>query len=68
MTKIFQIKIVCGISVTVLTAILVIWHLIQPDILLEGFSKNILFIFTHFLTLIPAVVAGFMGGKLVFNE
>jgi rubredoxin/uncharacterized membrane protein len=68
MTKIFQIKIVCGISVTILTAILVIWRFIQPDILSEGFSKNILFIFTHFLALIPAVVAGFMGGKLVFKE
>lgn len=68
MTKIFQIKIVCGISVTILAAILVIWRFIQPGILFEGFSKNILFIFTHFLMLIPAVVAGFMGGKLVFRE
>jgi rubredoxin/uncharacterized membrane protein len=67
-TKIFQIKIACGISVTILTAILVIWRFVQPGILLEGLSKNILFIFTHFLVLIPAVVAGFMGGKLVFKE
>jgi rubredoxin/uncharacterized membrane protein len=68
MTKIFQIKIVCGISVTILTAILVIWRFFQPGVLLEGFNGNILFILIHFLTLIPAVVAGFMGGKLVFNE
>ena len=68
MTKIFRIKIWCGISVTVLTFILVVWRIIQPDILSKGFSSNTLFIFIHFMVLIIATVAGFYGGKLVFKK
>lgn len=68
MTKIFRIKIWCGISVTALTFILVVWRAIKPDILSEGFGSNSLFIFIHFIVLIIAAVAGFYGGKLVFKK
>lgn len=68
MTKIFQIKMICGAIVTGLTFLLTIWWLVQPDILLKESGSSALFILLHILTLIPAIVAGFYGGKLVFIE
>jgi rubredoxin/uncharacterized membrane protein len=68
MTKAFKIKIWCGISITILTFIIVIWRFIQPNILSHGFEHNTLFISINFVVLILAAIAGFYGGKLVFKK
>ncbi len=68
MTKIFRIKMICGALVTLLTFILTIWWLAQPGILWKESGSSALFMFLHILTLVPAVVAGFYGGKLVFLD
>jgi rubredoxin/uncharacterized membrane protein len=68
MTKIFRIKMICGGFVTGLTFLLTIWWLIEPDVLLKESGSSALFMLLHILTLIPAVIAGFYGGKLVFVE
>lgn len=68
MTKIFRIKMICGAIVTALTFLLTIWWMAQPDVLLRESGSSALFIFIHLLTLVPAVVAGFFGGKLVFLD
>lgn len=66
MTKVFRIKMVCGALVTGLTFILTIWWMAAPDMLLVESGTSVLFLLLHVLTLIPAVVAGYYGGKLVF--
>jgi rubredoxin/uncharacterized membrane protein len=68
MTKAFKTKIWCGIIITILTFIIVIWRIIQPDILSHGFNHNKLFLLINFVVLILATIAGFYGGKLVFKK
>ncbi|MGD9211541.1 MAG: rubredoxin [Desulfobacteraceae bacterium] len=68
MTKIFRTKMICGALVTGLSFILTIWWMVEPDVLLKESGSCALFLFMHLLTLIPAMVAGFYGGKLVFLE
>ncbi len=68
MTKTFRIKMTCGAIIMVLTFILTIWWLAQPGILWKESGSSTLFMFLHLITLIPAIVAGFYGGKLVFLE
>ncbi len=68
MTQVFKIKIVCGILVTGLTFILSIWWMAEPDALLNESGNSTLFLLMHLLTLIPAGVAGYYGGILVFRK
>lgn len=66
MTKVFQIKMMCGAAVFLLTCILSVWWMMEPNILLQESGASSIFIFFHLLALVPAVTAGFYGGKLVF--
>ncbi len=66
MTHVFRTKIVCGAAVQLLTLLLVVWRLIQPDIVLtSGVAGRGFFLSLYLIAFGCAVVAGYMGGKLV---
>ena len=68
MTNLFLIKIVCGGIVTLCSAIMAIWWLVDPYILEDSSSHGGLFVAVSLLMLAAAGLAGFMGGKLVFKD
>lgn len=68
MTQIFSVKMVCGAIVTFLTAFLSVWWIFSPEVYLAGVGKGGFFLLLNLLNLTAAAVAGFYGGKLVFNE
>ena len=67
-SKVFKIKMVCAGIVFVLTTILAIWWIVQPDILIDENSSHGLFLFLNVVDLVAAAVAGWYGGKLVFTN
>ncbi len=64
----FMIKIVCAAIVFGLSALVVIWWTVNPDILQVPSSGRTLFILANLLALGAAGVAGLIGGKLVFKD
>ncbi len=67
MSLVFRIKMVCAAIVTLLSFILMVWWVTSPDLYLSNNSYLALFVLFNLADLIAAAVAGFYGGKLVFN-
>ncbi len=67
MTQVFKVKMVCAAIVTLLTIILAIWWLADPDLYLRGLFSNWFFFLLHLIDLAAAGTAGWYGGKLVFH-
>ena len=65
--KIFSIKLICGIGVGIISLIITLMWFIQPEIYQEFSSRLIIFLVLNVVNLITAAVAGYYGGKLVFN-
>jgi len=66
MTRVFRTKMVCGGAVQVISLVLVLWWLFNPDLLLKsGAPGRGLFIALYLVDLACAVVAGYFGGKLI---
>ena len=68
MTKVFSIKMICGGIVTLLSLVLSIWWLANPNILREPIAQSGTFFLLQLVNLGAAVVAGWYGGKLVFRK
>jgi uncharacterized membrane protein/rubredoxin len=66
--KIFSIKFTCGIVVGTISLIIALMWFIQPTIYQELSARLILFLALNIINLIAAAVAGYYGGKLVFNK
>lgn len=66
--KIFSIKFICGIVVSTLSLIIALMWFIQPAIYQEFSIRLTLFLLLNIINLITAAVAGYFGGKLVFNK
>jgi rubredoxin len=65
-TRVFKTKMICGGAVQLISLILVLWWLLNPDLLLKpGSSGRSLFIVLYVVNLACAVVAGYFGGKLI---
>ncbi len=67
-TRLFKIKITCGVVVTVTALILVLWRVKDPGVAMGPLTARGLFLLLHLLMLAAATVAGFYGGKLVFKK
>ncbi len=67
-TDLFFTKILCGTLVTVLTVFLLMWWIVDPDVASSGGGPGWIFLLLHLFLLLFAVIAGLMGGKLVFRE
>ena len=64
----FIIKIACAAIVFGLSAVVVIWWTVNPDVLRVPSSGRTLFILANLGALGAAGVAGLIGGRLVFRE
>jgi hypothetical protein len=68
LTKLFLTKIICGGLVSVMAMIFVIWSIVDPGVLTGTSTHFGVFLFINIIMLAAAVIAGFLGGKLVFRE
>jgi len=68
MTRIFKIKIISALVVTVVAVIVVLWHLIAPESFQNSAGGRTLFLLLHLILLAATGIAGFIGGKLVFKD
>lgn len=68
MTKIFKGKIVCGALFTVLVIWIVLWRVVNPDILVPGAVGRWFYILLNLALVAVGAVAGYLGGKLVFGK
>ncbi len=64
----FMVKIGCAVAVSVLLLIVVVWWTVNPDVLQVPSSGRTIFMLANLLALGAAVVAGLIGGKLVFKD
>ena len=64
----FIIKIICACVVTVISVLLVLWWVVDPDILQTASMARNGFIFMGLMMLAAAIIAGLIGGKLVFKD
>lgn len=64
----FITKIICACIVTVTSVLLVLWWVIDPGILQTSSLARSAFLFISLIMLAAAVVAGLIGGKLVFRD
>ncbi len=67
MTKVFKPKIYSALAVSALAAILVVWHLIDPDVTAADSGSRWIYLLMHLVILAAAGIAGYYGGKLVFQ-
>lgn len=68
MTRLFFTKILCA-SIIFATAFgLSIWWSVDSKIVHIASFRKWIFLFFHIMILCPAVTAGYLGGKLVFNK
>lgn len=65
---IFTIKFSCGVLVGTLSLLLSLMWFTQPTIYQQFSARLILFLALNVINLITAAVAGYYGGKLVFNK
>jgi rubredoxin/uncharacterized membrane protein len=66
--KIFSIKLVCGLVVSTLSLVIALMWFTQPAIYRIFTARLILFLSLNTINLITAAIAGYYGGKLVFNQ
>lgn len=66
LTRVFQIKIVCGGTVALIAPVLCVWWAAAGNPLAAGSAGRGFFLFLCLALLAAAVTAGYQGGKLVF--
>jgi len=67
-TRVFMVKLACGIIVSVSAWFLFIWLLINPAVITTPQSSRLAFFMINLIMLGAAVTAGWYGGKLVFRD
>lgn len=67
MTEIFRIKMICAGVVTLLSIVLAIWWIVDPELYTQGLFNNFFFFLLHLIDLAAGAIAGWYGGKLVFR-
>jgi len=68
LTGLFIVKIICGLVVLSTSTILVFWRIIDPEVAAATSSGRWTFFLVHLILLGAAAIAGYCGGKLVFNR
>ncbi|MBS3758937.1 MAG: hypothetical protein KGY61_09775 [Desulfobacterales bacterium] len=67
-SSIFIAKIASALIVSAASLIIVLWHLLDPDIASASSMLRPVYLFIHLIMLGAAFIAGFIGGKLVFKD
>ena len=68
MTPLFRSKMICGVIVTFVGLLLLIWRMIDPGLASSSTVGRLVYLLAHLLMLAAAVYAGYLGGKLVFRK
>ena len=68
LTPIFTAKIAAAAVVAVTCLLVVLWYLFNPEILAGGAARQAGFVLLNLVMLAAAIVAGLIGGKLVFKD
>jgi rubredoxin/uncharacterized membrane protein len=68
LTRLFVAKMICCGFVSLTGLLLVTWRLIDPFVAAPDSGNRISFLLAHILMLGVAVLAGYLGGKLVFKD
>ena len=64
----FKMKITAALVVACSATIIVLWWIINPDVLQSSFAVKGAFVLLNLLMLLAAIIAGLIGGKLVFRD
>lgn len=67
-TSLFITKIVCGFVVSITASVIVIWYIINPEVIGPTSSSRGLFLLLALVMLAATGIAGHLGGKLVFKD
>ncbi|MFO8058190.1 MAG: DUF2231 domain-containing protein [bacterium] len=68
MTKVIRTKIICGFIVLALGIFLLAWRIFFPIAVTAGGPVSWLYFLVNIAVLVPAVIAGNLGGRLVFGK
>ncbi|MGM0453875.1 MAG: rubredoxin-like domain-containing protein, partial [Thermodesulfobacteriota bacterium] len=68
LSNLFLVKIGAAAVVTATCFLVVIWYLVNPDVIMAGAARRAGFLVVNLIMLAAAGVAGFIGGKLVFKD
>ncbi len=67
-TSVFKVKIAASVVAITVLAVLIIWKLLQPDVLMVASSARWVFLLLSLLLLGSVGIAGHLGGQLVFSK
>ena len=67
LTSLFKLKIGASVVATSILSLLLLWRLVQPNVMSVPSAGRVIFILLAFLLLAAVGIAGHMGGKLVFG-
>jgi len=67
-TSLFITKIICGFVVSITASVIVIWYIINPEVIGPTSSSRGLFLLLALVMLAATGIAGHLGGKLVFKD
>jgi hypothetical protein len=65
LTHLILTKMICGATVLLLGLFLVVWRWMDPMVAMASSPSRITYLFLHLVILSAAVLAGFLGGKLI---
>ncbi len=68
MTNLCMIKIISATVVTATAVIIVLWHIISPEMLKTSSAMRHFFLLLHLIMVAATGIAGHIGGKLVFKD
>jgi uncharacterized membrane protein len=65
LTNLILTKMICGATVFLLGLFLVVWRWMDPMVALESSPSRLIYLFLHLVILVAAILAGYLGGKLI---
>jgi len=68
LTSLFIIKMICGAIVLILSVVVVVWRIVDPEVAGAVSPSRWVYLLIHLVLLVAAITAGFMGGRLVFKD
>ena len=68
LTQVFLGKMICGGTFSIISLIIVAWRILVPEVMASAGNARAFYIFLHLALLGVGAVAGYLGGKLVFQD
>lgn len=68
MTRVIMTKMICGVAVLTVGIVLIVWRLVAGEAVVLAGASRWAYLLVHLLMLSFAAYAGYLGGRLVFND